>query len=97
MLAPLVSASRVVAIKAKAEVVDLPLKPGTSYELAVTVDCWVRQRREDEKGDAEVGKAGSMFVPKGRVLILTGYHGAVLSVVREKADGLATLTPLSEV
>ena len=33
------------------------------------------------RGDAAAGKAGSMLVLKGRVITLTGYHGAVLSVL----------------
>lgn len=97
MLAPVVNASVVAAIKAKAEVVDLQLKPAVAYELTVTADAWIRQRRANEDGDAAAGKAGSMLVLKGRVITLTGYHGAVLSVVRDKADGLAIITPLAEV
>ena len=54
MLAPVVNASVVAAIKAKAEVVDLQLKPAVAYELTVTADAWIRQRRENEDGDAAI-------------------------------------------
>lgn len=97
MLAPLTSASVVATVKAKAEAVNMQLAPGKAYELVATVDAWVRQRRDNEEGDATAGKDGSMLVFKGRVVTLSGYHGSVLSVVRDKADGIAVITPLAEV
>lgn len=95
MRVPDPSKSVVTAVKALAATVGLPLKLDSLYELAVTHDTWVRQSRSE--APAEAGVDGSMLVFKGRVVTLSGYHGSVLSVVRDKADGIAVITPLAEV
>lgn len=97
MLAPLVASSVVAPVKSTAVTIDRALSMATVYEFVATADMWIRQRHEHEKGDVEAGRRGSMFVPKGRVLTLHGHHGSIVSVVRDKADGVAVLTQLAEV
>lgn len=93
MLTVVPSSSVSAPVRATAGVIDRPLKSGQFYELTSDVVMWVYQRRADQEGDAEVGKAGSMRVAKDRVITIAGHNGAVISVVREgKADGIATLT-----
>lgn len=93
---PVIAESVTTTVDATVATVDCALVAGTSYELAVTTDTWVRLRRADQEGDVEPGKRGSMLVFKGRVLPLTGYQGSVLTIVRDKGNGLAVLTPTTE-
>lgn len=60
------------------------------YLFTCTTNCWIKQ---SDAGTAATVGAGSMFWPANVPLFLAGKYGAKLSVIRDTADGKASLTP----
>lgn len=60
-------------------------------QFVANTNCWIKQ------GDASVtatAAAGSIFVPSGTIYHVHGDRGARLAVLRDTADGKASLTPV---
>lgn len=67
--------------------------PSEFWVFATNTDCYIKQ------GSAPTATAGdgSVLVPAGSTVLLWGPHGAKLSVIRDTADGKATLTRVKRV
>lgn len=66
------------------------MKPGQFFMFASTTNCWIKQ---SDAGTAATAGAGSMFVPANTIIFIAGKYGLKLSVIRDTADGKASLTP----
>ncbi|SRR5258708_40126916 len=64
-----------------------------AYAFASTTNCWIKQ---DAAANTPVASAasGSAFVPANTVVYLDGSFGDTLSVIRDTADGKASITPV---
>lgn len=81
-----------------------PMVPGVLYRFTANTDCWVKVTTTG--GAAEASTANNTFCISGQVLILASpdYDAAspssatttngFVKVIRNTADGKATLTPL---
>ncbi len=90
---PTISTSQKLAVGVAAASfgVDMPAGNGEKlHEFVCTTDCWIKQ------GAAPTASAasGSMFVPALRTVLIDAGAGVKLSVIRNTADGSATLTLL---
>lgn len=88
---PITSSSDVTAVAAAAATSGLSLVPGMLYVFVSNTDCFIKQ------GAAPVTATtgdGSMFVPSRTPVLVSGDNGAALSVIRDAADGKASLTPV---
>ncbi len=66
---------------------------GQTYAYACTTDSWISQGATPT---ATAG-AGSMFVPAGVQVLISGTFGVELAILREGgSDGSASLTPVIE-
>lgn len=63
---------------------------GQFFVFVSTTNCWIKQGANPTATKA----AGSMFWPANVPIILAGQDGAKLSVIRDSADGTASLTPV---
>lgn len=63
---------------------------GQRFRFISTTACWIKQGENPTASAA----AGSMYVAAGEVINIKGEHGAKLAVIRNSADGVATLTPV---
>ena len=61
------------------------------YAFSANTDCWILQSASPT---ATAGN-GSVFVPAGAIILLDGSNGAAVSVIRDSADGAASLTPVA--
>lgn len=66
------------------------LAPQRWYLFASTTNCWLKQ---SDAGTAASAASGSMFWPANTPLLISGNNGLKLSVIRDTADGSASLTP----
>lgn len=65
------------------------------YQFTSTSNCWIKQDVAANSPVASAG-AGSMFVPALSVVYLVLGYGNTLSVIRDSADGKASLTEVVE-
>ncbi len=87
---PVTSSSDLTAIGAAAATFALSMEPGLCYLFVANTDCFVLQGANPTATAAD----GSMFVPSRSAVVLSGDNGAKLSVIRDTADGKASLTPI---
>ena len=84
-------ADKVAVTVASATFATLVMGAQTYYLFTSTTNCWIKQ---SAAGTAAVaGAATNMFWPANTVLFVSGNFGAKLSVIRDAADGSASLTP----
>ena len=67
----------------------MALAPGRYYVFVSSTACWIKQGAAPTASAAD----GSMYVPAGVVVVLSGNDGVALAVIRDAADGKASLTP----
>jgi hypothetical protein len=79
----------VTAVSAQFATLD-GMAAGQRFRFISTTNCWIAQGENPTASAA----AGSMFVAAGEVVNIKGDHGAKLAVIRNSADGAATLTPV---
>jgi hypothetical protein len=89
---PNTGASVVVTVDATEEDFALALTPNSLYVFVSSTNCWIKQGTAPI---AATAASGSMFVPANTPLLISGNAGAALSVLRDTADGKASLTPCS--
>lgn len=85
---PNTTASQSTAIGAAAANVATALVPGKRYEFTANTNCYIKQ---GSSPTATAG-AGSMYVPAGRVVPIHGSRGAIISAIRDTADGRGVTT-----
>ena len=90
LLVPITSLSDVTSVGIAAATSGLTMVAGTLYRFVANTDCFIKQGTAPTATSAD----GSMFVPSRAEVILSGDNGAGLSVIRDTADGKASLTPL---
>jgi hypothetical protein len=79
-----------------AQTIPLVMKPGKIYEFATNTNCYIKQDASGNNPAASAGD-GSTLVPAGSTRVIHGSFGDTLSVIRDTADGKATLTPIVDV
>jgi hypothetical protein len=82
------STSEVLAVIATSDDFDTALTPEGIYQLTSNTDCWVSQ------GSAPTAAAdtdANVFVPAGGTIYLHGSDGDTVAIIRDSADGHASL------
>lgn len=67
----------------------LSMSIGSYYMFISSTNCFIKQT---DAGTAATGATGSQWLPANTPIFLRGSHGAKLSVIRDTADGKASLT-----
>ena len=91
LVVPVAVRSDVTAVGAVAATSGLTMDAGFFYLFVSNTDCFIKQGTAPL--DATAADA-SMFVPSRTPIILAGSSGAALSIIRDTADGKASLTPV---
>lgn len=92
IITPVPSKSKVVtAVTATAASFGAAMTSGQFWALTSTTNCWVAQA---DTPVAVANTAGSTLLAAGRTIYLDGRNGVDASVVRDTADGHASLTPV---
>jgi hypothetical protein len=79
----------------------LGMTPDRDYAYCATEDSWIKlgdlvlDNSDDVVSPIASAGAGSTFVPAKVIVYLDGARGDALSVVRDSADGLSSLTPIA--
>lgn len=89
LVVPVASRSDVTAVGAVAATSGLTMDAGFFYLFVSNTDCFIAQGATPTATAADA----SMFVPSRTPIILAGSSGAALSIIRDTADGKASLTP----
>lgn len=101
------SGSQYVAVAATSAKFTNAMRPGQIYRLTVNTDCWLNIGATG--GAAQASTADNVLVLSGQTVYLTGPHysatdpssstttNAFVHLIRNSADGKATLTPLVQV
>lgn len=95
IITPVTSKSKVVtAVTATAASFSAGMVAGSSqfWRFVSTTNCWILQGATPT---AVANTVGNMLVPAGQEVYLDGRNGADVSVVRDTADGHASLTPVT--
>lgn len=71
------------------------LAASKTYVFASSTACWIRQAAVTTA--AVAGAANNSFVPAGLQVFIHGSNGAFLTVIRDAADGRASVTPIDEI
>ncbi len=66
------------------------MAPGQFFAFVSSTACWIKQAADPTASAAD----GSMFVPAGVIVMIDGTNGVKLAVIRDAADGKASLTPV---
>lgn len=90
LLVALTGSSDVTAVTSTAATSGRTMLAGVVYAFVSSTDCFIAQGATPTATAAD----GSMFVPSRTVVYLAGDNGAALSVIRDTADGKASLTPV---
>lgn len=85
---PNTTASQSAAIGGAAANVATALVPGKRYEFTANTSCWIKQGA----APTATAGAGSLFVPAGRVVPITGSRGAIISAIQDAAPGRGAVT-----
>lgn len=88
MLIPVAGTSDFQSVTSSEVDFDTTMASGEHYLFTCSTGCYLKQ------GAAPVAASaadGSMYVPAGLPVLIDGAQGAKLSVIRESADGVATL------
>lgn len=92
MITPVPSKSKVATVTATHAEFGAALPADAKFfALASSTNCWIAQGTAPV---AAAGTAGSTFVGAGQIVYLDGRNGAEVSIVRDTADGKASLTPV---
>lgn len=75
------------------QVFGISLSRGNLYLFTSTVACFITQHADTPVASAA---AGSILVPAGTSILIHGNQGAKVAVIRDTADGKATLTPVTK-
>lgn len=89
---PLTDQSDVTAVAATAATSGLTMVAGRTYLFVSNTDCYIKQGATPTATAAD----GSMFVPSRVPIELSGDNGAALSIIRDTADGKASLTVVQD-
>lgn len=92
LLVPVTELSDVTAVAATAATSGLTMLAGVLYRFVANTDCFIKQGATPTATAADA----SMFVPSRVEVVLSGNNGAALSIIRDTADGKASLTPLQD-
>ncbi len=87
LVAPVTSTSDVKSVTNVAAQFDAEMGLGQWWMFSSTTACFIAQGANPTASAAD----GSVAVAAGQVVMLLGTHGAKLSVVRQSADGVASL------
>lgn len=89
---PITASSDVSTVTATSAQFDtiVAMAPGQFFAFVSNTACWIKQAANPTASAAD----GSMFVPAGVVVMIDGTNGIKLAVVRDAADGKASLTPV---
>lgn len=85
---PKLSASQSTTITAAAANVATALVPGKRYIFVANTDSWIKQGA----APTATAGAGSTFVPARTIVQIIGGSGAVISAIRDTADGRGSVT-----
>lgn len=91
--APFTRQSIKVAVTAASATFGAPLDAlamNRDYLFVSNTNCWLKQ---SDAGTAATAASGSMLWPANTPLRISGNDGLKLSVIRDTADGSASLTP----
>lgn len=89
LIVPVASRSDVTAVGAVAATSGLTMAAGFYYLFVSNTDCFIAQGASPTATASDA----SMFVPSRTPIVLAGSNGAALSIIRDTADGKASLTP----
>lgn len=70
------------------------LLPGRIYQFTSSTNCYFKQGVGAQTAAAA---ANNIFAPAGTIFFIHGSNGTHLSVIRQTADGVATLHEIHEV
>lgn len=95
MLTPIISTSEELDVGSAHDEFATEMEPGEIWRFISSTNCWIKQGDDSVAASAATG---SMYVSAGEVVYLdAGYsQGGFLSVIRNSADGKATLTQMRD-
>lgn len=85
---PVTSTSDSQAVTSSAASMSPVMATNQIWMFTCSTNCWISQGAAPTAAAAD----GSMFVPAGAIIMIDGGLGVALSVIRDTADGKASLT-----
>lgn len=93
LFTPVIASSIKTSVAATAATSSLTMSATSKYRFVSTTACWIKQGAAAAIALAPAtAGSGSMYVGPNEVVILDGFDGDKLSVIRNAADGESTLT-----
>lgn len=89
--APVPGTSQSSTVTASSAVLATALVATGTYMFASTTACWIRQSA-DATANTATAAAPSMFVPANTIIMIDGQNGAQIAIIRDAADGRASIT-----
>jgi hypothetical protein len=88
ILTPVITGAKFTAVTATSAVFSAAMVAGQFWQFTSSTNCWIKQGATPT---AVVGTVANLFVPANVVVTLSGSNGADLAVIRDSADGKASL------
>jgi hypothetical protein len=88
ILCPDTTTSDSQAVTVAAATMSPTMTSSDTWLFTCSTNCWIAQGAAPTAAAAD----GSMFVPANVLIVISGRCGAKLSVIRDTADGKASLT-----
>lgn len=82
--------SELATVSAASATFTLVMAQNMWYEFTCTTACYIKQT---DAATAATAASGSQLLPANVIRLLRGSHGSRLTVIRDTADGKASLTP----
>lgn len=89
IVSPITSSALTSTVTATSAVFSATMIAKSFYQFVSNTACWIKQGTAPT---AVVNTAGNVFVPANTLVILDGGNGVDLAVIRDAADGRASLT-----
>ncbi len=90
LVSPVTTASELAAVTAASATFTLVMAKNEFYIFVSTTACFIKQT---DAATAATAASGSMLIPAGLGVRISGNNGTRLTVIRDTADGKASLTP----
>lgn len=90
LLSPVTGTSELVAVVTASTAFTLVMNTNEFYMFMSTTTCFIKQ---SNGATAATAATGSMMVPANIPVRISGNNGSRLTVIRDAADGKASLTP----
>lgn len=90
-LVPVAATCETIAVSTTHAETATAMVAGAYYLFSCSVDCYILQGAIPVAVNGAAATGASFFVAKGKIVVISGREGAKLSVVRDTADGKASL------